>query len=116
MKRRLFLIMMMLFMFIDINAYADTYQDAVKNTAYAYFYRGKAIQYDSSPMTYETQSKKRVRDGGSINEIISPLLYFSPERATNQDPKYVVCSTFVENVYYEAFKKNNVGFLFNHDS
>ena len=52
-------------------------------------------------------SKGRYRAGGAFNKTVLPLFYFPPEDATAQDPRYVVCSTFVENVIYETFKSGD---------
>ena len=55
---------------------------AFQEVAYSYYMRGKNIQYNSFKIDY-----------------------FSPEEATSQNIKYVVCSAFAYDVYLELFNK-----------
>jgi len=68
---------------------------AVLETAWAYYRRGPAIQYDSMDLVkvssrFDNRGCRRHRD------------YMSPEDCTLDMPAYTVCSTFPFNVYYEA--------------
>jgi len=53
---------------------------AFREVAYSYYMRGKNIQYN-----------------------LYKIDYYSPEEATSQNKKYVVCSSFAYNVYLELF-------------
>lgn len=68
---------------------------AVLETAWAYYRRGAAIQYDSMDLVKVGSRNgepgvRRARD------------YMSPEDCTMDTPAYTVCSTFPFNVYYET--------------
>ena len=68
---------------------------AVLETAWAYYRRGAAIQYDSMDLVkvgsrHGQPGVRRTKD------------YVSPEEYTMDMPGYMVCSTFPFNVYYEA--------------
>ena len=70
-----------------------TIQKALVETAKAYWYKGAAVQYDSSQMTHQT----RLTHGES--RICSGT---APEWASDGDTLFSVCSDFVFNVYYNA--------------
>ena len=75
-------------------SYAKRVQ-AVLETAWAYYRRGPAIQYDSQELVKVGSRNgepgaRRHRD------------YMSPEDCTMDMPAYTVCSTFPFNVYYDA--------------
>ena len=62
--------------------------DIVKEVAYAYFRQGTQLLYDQN--RYRSEN-------------------WSPEQATKQQTFYTDCSSFVNNVYYEAFGVNILG-------
>ena len=84
----------------DRNFKIEEVHKAFQEVAYSYYMRGKNIQYNSFKVDY-----------------------FSPEEASSQNIKYVVCSAFAYNVYLELFNitipkygknlldhaKNNIG-------
>ena len=84
----------------DRNFKIEEVHKAFQEVAYSYYMRGKNIQYNSFKADY-----------------------FSPEEASSQNIKYVVCSAFAYNVYLELFNitipkygknlldhaKNNIG-------
>ena len=84
----------------EINSKFEEVQKALKEVAYSYYMRGKNIQYNSFKVHW-----------------------FSPEEATSQNIKYLVCSGFTRNVYRELlnitipmstsellnYSKNNIG-------
>ena len=69
-------------------------QQAIVNTALAYYYRGYGVQYDSIPITNFGKY-----DGGPIRGGWA----FSPEDATEDHLHYSVCSDFMLEVYCDAF-------------
>ena len=70
--------------------------EAIKATAYSFYDRGEAIQYNNTALTFlGTGSTARVDR------------YFNPEQATNDSKEYTVCSSFVYQVFYNTFYKNN---------
>ena len=82
-KKCLIFLLIVLFAFNN-KIYALTrveFENAFKETAYAYYMRNENIQYNS------------MKTNGS-----GP---FSPEEATSQNTNYVVCSGFTHDVYYE---------------
>ncbi len=115
--KMLFCLIIMLFLSINVKALSyEECQNAIRDSAYAYYYRKQGVQYDQQDLVDPldlNSSKGRYRAGGAFNKTVSPLFYFPPEDATAQDPRYVVCSTFVENVIYETFKSSDgVGLYF----
>ena len=84
----------------DRNFKIEEIHKAFQEVAYSYYMRGKNLQYN----TFKAD-------------------YFSPEEATSQNIKHVVCSIFANNVYLELFNitipkygknlldhaKNNIG-------
>ena len=84
----------------DRNFKIEEVHKAFQEVAYSYYMRGKNLQYN----TFKAD-------------------YFSPEEASSQNIKYVVCSAFAYNVYLELFNitipkygknlldhaKNNIG-------
>ena len=68
---------------------------AVLETAWAFYRRGAAIQYDSQEL---------VKVGSRNGEpgVRRHKDYMSPEDCTLDMPAYTVCSTFPFNVYYDA--------------
>ena len=75
-------------------SYAKRVQ-AVLETAWAFYRRGAAIQYDSQELV-----KVGSRNGGL--GVRRHKDYMSPEDCTLDMPAYTVCSTFPFNVYYDA--------------
>ena len=70
-------------------------QQAVVETALAYYRKGFALQYDSQELV-----NAESRDGIGVGRTTP---YRSPEDSTWQDPGYFVCSSFTYQVYKEAF-------------
>lgn len=68
---------------------------AVLETAWAYYRRGPAIQYDSMELV-------RVSSRNGEPGCRRKKDYVSPECYTVDEPGYMVCSTFPFNVYYET--------------
>ena len=81
----LFLLFLELIFFQRINSHSEENSkienvlSALKEVAYSYYLRGKYIQYNSN--------KKG---------------FFSPEEATSQNIRHIVCSQFVFNIYKEV--------------
>ena len=73
--------------------------NALKATAYAYYYRGKNIQY--SDETYFPENYLLRPTGQSF--------YTPPEYATDQNTLNLHCMSFVYLVYNQAFKNKNNG-------
>lgn len=71
--------------------------NALKATAYAYYYRGKNIQYSDETYFPETYS---LRPAGQS-------FYTPPEYATDQNTLNLHCMSFVYLVYNQAFKNKN---------
>ena len=69
--------------------------DAVLETAYAMHRRGKYFQYDSVALTYAPTRRGAPGCRRATDEV-------SPEDATVNSPKYIVCSSFVYNAYFDA--------------
>ena len=74
--------LMLLFLFGLISYSSNTSLEVCRNTlkevAYSYYMRGKNIQYN-----------------------LGKIGHFSPEDATDQNMNFMVCATFVKNVYRE---------------
>ena len=89
-------------------------QQALIDEAYAFYYRGHSLQYDSATISKITNKL------GTDKVIMDRAAYFhQPEEATPQDIKYLFCSNFVNNVYYNTFvdsNNKNFEFLFNNES
>ncbi len=88
------------------------YQDAVVETAYQYYYRGRALQYDGTYLNYQIGNSRIPRSGAITigkNGIkrLKDTTFYSPEEVTTQDIHYSVCSHFVTMVYAEAFNRGN---------
>ena len=109
MKKKLLLVFILSIFFIpnvkaaDLpakNEILDEYQQAVRDVAYGFYYRGldKTLLYDQYNINYS------VNDSGSVGRTDNRI---SPEDITEQDIHYHMCSSYVWNVYYEAFKKSN---------
>lgn len=105
MKKKLLLILILSILFIPNvkaeeltpkNETLDEYQQAVRDVAYAFYYRGTdlTLLYDQYNINYS----------GSVGRTNNRI---SPEDITEQDIHYHMCSSYVWNVYYEAFKKSN---------
>ena len=105
MKKKLLLVLVLSLLFIpnvkaenlpNKNETLDEYQQAVRDVAYAFYYRGldKTLLYDQYNINYS----------GSVGRTDNRI---SPEDITEQDIHYHMCSSYVWNVYYEAFKKSN---------
>ena len=71
-------------------------QQAVVETAIAYFNRGQAVQYESIELT------DMVRDGSGVYANQRESEGRSPEDATMSDQMYSVCSAFCWEVYHDA--------------
>lgn len=78
-----------------IKASYDERVKAILETAWAYYRKGPAIQYDSVALT-----RAFSRDGGIGSRRARD--YISPEDCTMDEPAYMVCSTFPFNLYYEV--------------
>lgn len=74
----------------------NTMQKALLETALAYYYRGPGVQYDSVNMTIQG---KYAGDGADLRETD----FASPEDGTVQDICYCVCSSYMFEIYYDAF-------------
>ena len=68
---------------------------AVLETAYAMHRRGKYFQYDSVALTYAKTRRGEPGCRRATDEV-------SPEDATANTPKYIVCSSFIYNAYFDA--------------
>lgn len=116
MKKLLLFIFVFFLLIINVNAAPskEECQKALTDTAYAYYYRGKALQYDSKALTFQNHNKIQQRSGGAYGTNYSKGVFYPPEDATTQDTKYTVCSGFTALVLYETFKNTNTneGFLF----
>ena len=113
MKKILLFISVFFLLTINVNAAPSKKecQDALVNSGYAYYYRGKALQYDSKVMTFQGANHRQQRHGGAYKSEISSYVFYPPEAATTQDYHYTVCSGFTGQVLYEAFK-NSKGEVF----
>ena len=114
MKRILLLVS--IFLILTTNVYASPSkkecQDALVNSAYAYYYRGKALQYDSKPLTFQKGTFIQQRSGGAYKDQISSYVFYSPEEVTMQDVHFTVCSSYTNLILYETFKNSkNEGFV-----
>lgn len=78
-----------------LKASYDRRVQAVLETAFAYYRKGPAIQYDSMDLA-------RVGSRNGQPGCRRTKDYASPECYTMDEPGYMVCSTFPFNVYYEA--------------
>ena len=90
----------------------DKYRQAVVETAYQYYYRGRALQYDGTYLNYQSGNARIPRSGALTlvngnNWSLAPTTFYSPEEATTQDIHYFVCSHFVTAVYGETFVYND---------
>ena len=86
------------------NEELDEYQKAVLETAFAYYYRGKSIQYDSMYLIYKSGANAIRRNNLVISgQNYNKNLLYSPEEATIYDVHYIVCSHFAASVYADAF-------------
>lgn len=68
---------------------------AVLETAFALYRRGKYLQYESVALTYAPTRRGAPGCRRATDE-------FSPEDATANSPKYIVCSSFIYNTYFDA--------------
>ena len=68
---------------------------AVLETAFAMYRRGKYLQYDSVALTYAPTRRGAPGCRRATDE-------FSPEDATKDAMKYIVCSSFIYNAYFDA--------------
>ena len=93
------IIFMCLFLIIDNNTYAivgnstiEQQQQALYDTAMAFYYRGENIQYDAQPLTYLSRTY-----------LLRDDLFYTPEEAVGNYDYYTFCSTFVWKIYANAF-------------
>ena len=94
-----------IFSFSDVSAASlEERQNAVVETAYSYYYKGKMIQYDNSDFT-----RVSVKDKGFDVFSFRGSYMVPPEDATSQNTLFFVCSSFVYNVYKEAINYQLVG-------
>ena len=94
-----------IFSFLDVSAASlEERQNAVVETAYSYYYKGKMIQYDNSDFT-----RVSVKDKGFDVFSFRGSYMVPPEDATSQNTLFFVCSSFVYNVYKEAINYQLVG-------
>ena len=80
------------------------YQNAVIETAYQYYYREKALQYDQLRLNYEGGKNAKPRGNFIvINKKVDAQAAYPPEEATIQDVHFLVCTHFTYIVYAETF-------------
>ena len=72
----------------------DPYQRLVVESTLAYYFRGKAIQYDSVELTQQSRWA-----GG----VIRSTTQWPPEKPNEDDPMFSVCSAFCFDVISHAF-------------
>ncbi len=120
MLKKIIPLLIMLLILSSLVYGADTLtqeQQAILDTAKAFFYRGSYIDYDSIGMNYygdsvygqdEVYMQRNYLVTQSTHDIPNGLDWlYSPEDATRQYHRYFVCSHFVSNVFYEAFVDSN---------
>lgn len=83
----------------------EEWLNALKNTAYAFYNRGEALQYDGSAITFN----------GGVGAYGSGRsdYYYAPEEANMQYKLYSVCSGFIYRLFYNTFSKNNTNYVIN---
>lgn len=97
-KVLIFLTLFLGFNAIDVSAATlEERQQAVIETAYSYYLKGKQIQYDGGSLT-----RANVKEFGFDVAGTRASYEVSPEEATSQETLFFVCSSFVYNVYKEA--------------
>ena len=90
------------------------YQKAVVETAYQYYYRNSALQYDAITMNYEKGNNTKYtshplvsaqyKNSTFTKNGMEPQGMYPPEEATTQDYHFFVCSHFPFAVYADAFQ------------
>ena len=88
---------------VDGSINLTEYQEAIVETAYQYYYRGEALQYDGSQIDYENDNSTKKLRNGIASYSYNAQGFYSPEEATIQDVHYLVCSHFASIVYAETF-------------
>ena len=96
-------------------------QQTLINEAYAFYYRGKSLNYDDNNITYLSGfvPSSINLDDPNYNQNVNHKIwkrrssyFYQPEDATPQNIQYFVCSEFVLNTYRNAFvDQNNNGFM-----
>ena len=75
----------------------DEYQQAIYNTACAFYYRGRSFQYGDHPMTYQ-----------AYKDAINFTTYnITPEDATINTIKNISCDSSINFIYMNAFSDKN---------
>ena len=82
-------------------------QQALVQTALAFYYHNPYMQYDSAKLTDASRSK-----GGSVRSNN----YITPEDATAERDVYTVCSSFCYEVYWNALNYKLMGDPINSDT
>ena len=82
----------------------ETLQNAVCETAWAYYLKGTQVQYDSAELTWIPKG-----DGGS--QRVS--LFAGPEAANSHKAVFLVCSYYAFETYYDALRVDGVPFVLN---
>ena len=93
----------------------ERYQQALVNTAYAFYFHGNDFQYDTTNITdyngyYNPTSDDKTNKLYYNNYRMRRSFYnYRPEDGTdyNYDVKYFVCSEFVNSVFYNTFYHYN---------
>ena len=82
----------------------ETLQNAVCETAWAYFLKDEQVQYDSAELTWIPKA-----DGGS--QRVS--LFSGPEEANSHKSVFLVCSYYAFETYYDALLVDGRPFILN---
>ncbi len=73
----------------------ETFEQALLETAFAYYYKGAPIQYDSTTWTIQNRN-----DWGAPCRLTAEV---PPEYGNSDFTVFSVCSDWIYNVYYNAF-------------
>ena len=79
-------------------------QSALVDTAYAFYHRGKYLQYDSE--SFVKNDVLTAAGGTNGNYKFRSRYDLKPEEIDVYNISYDTCGHFIENVYYETFNKN----------
>lgn len=79
----------------------ETFVDAIRETAFAYYNKGPLVQYDGRPWT--------IRGGLEFSGAKRPTAGTAPEEGSTDHWLYSVCSDFVYTVYKTAFGYDLMG-------
>lgn len=75
-------------------------EEAIVNTAFAYYVKGPKVQYDSTHLTDIS---------AYFGNIVRLTAQTPPEASTKDKTFYTVCSDFTHQTFYEAFGKMDMG-------